>query len=770
MRSIPFLLLLFLCVQVVGQGDFSVAIISDDSENGPHRFEDNIQAEIEALLGSRYNLSFTRVYTDGEIGRITSAINRVYAANEADVLIGAGILTNLVLSNLPEYPLPTVASILLTEESTNATTRSGVPNFTYVTSPFDIEAGVKALEDICRCENLVVLINEDIQTIGLQTDNLFTSSEASISWLTLDDNLARTVPKIPAEVEAVYVLSPLSAYPTEDIKLFFDQLNERQLPSFALIDTPMLELGGYAAFAVSDNLQKIPRRVALNTEKISEGQDPKDFAVSIESFSSQLVVNMETANKVGKYPYWTVLDDALLVNVNKPYTSRVINLKSVIAEGIQTNLGYQIEAKQTEINSKDVALARSNYLPSLDVESTGFFLDQNTINSSFGTRGEFNWTAGASFSQLILSEPALANIAIQKLLLESQKRVQQQSELDVILEVAQRYFNYRQAETLVELQNSNIKAINQNLAIAKDKEEVGYSGATDVYRWQTELDLAKTDLYNANTQLKSVRYQLNESLNRPIDEEFAIEESDEMDQLIAQMDEAFINLIQDQTALDALADFMVNESMQNLPEVAQIELAIAAQERLLKSNRRSFYLPTVAFGATYDYPLAVVNPGDPIPGLEVEAAPSWNAAFNLSFPLFAGTSRKFEKEKTEVGLYQLQDQKKDVKNLLELQVRANLERVNASYNNIRLTKSAAAAAEKNIIIVQDYYKSGQVNVITLVDAQNSLLGAKINATNAVYQFMIDYFSLQRSVGNYSILSTQDQNEAFLQRFLNFKSN
>ncbi|MEO1713812.1 MAG: TolC family protein, partial [Bacteroidota bacterium] len=533
------LLLLFLCFQVVGQQSFSVAIISDATEDELHRFEDNIQEEIEALMGSRYTLTFTEIYTGGDLGRITSEINRVYTAQEADVLIGAGILTNLVLSNLPEYPLPTLASILLTEEETGGEDRSGVPNFTYVNSPFDIEAGIKALEEICRCENLVVLINEDLQTIGLRPENLFASSEGSISWLTLDENLSRTVPKIAEGVEAVYILSPLSGYPIEDIKLFFDQLNERKLPSFALIDTPMLELGGYAAFATSDNLQKIPRRVALNTEKISEGQDPKDFAVSIESFSSQLVINMETANKMGKYPNWTVLDDALLVNVNKPYTSRVVNLKSVIAEGIQNNLGYQIEAKQTEINRKEVALARSNYLPSLEVESTGFFLDQNTINSSFGTRGEFNWTAGASFSQLILSEPALANIAIQKLLLESQKQVQKQSELDVILEVAQRYFTYQQAETLVELQNNNIKAINQNLAIAKDKEEVGYSGATDVYRWQTELDLAKTDLYNANAQLKAVGFQLNESLNRPIDEEFAIEGSDEMEQLIEQMDQVF---------------------------------------------------------------------------------------------------------------------------------------------------------------------------------------------------------------------------------------
>ena len=99
-----------------------------------------------------------------------------------------------------------------------------------------------------------------------------------------------------------------------------------------------------------------------------------------------------------------------------------------------------------------------------------------------------------------------------------------------------------------------------------------------------------------------------------------------------------------------------------------------------------------------------------------------------------------------------------------------MELVNASYNNIRLTRSAAEAAQKNIGIVQDLYRSGQVNVVTLVDAQNSLLGAQINATNAAYQFMIDYFSLQRSVGNYNFLATAEQKAAFLQRFLNYKTN
>ena len=258
--------------------------------------------------------------------------------------------------------------------------------------------------------------------------------------------------------------------------------------------------------------------------------------------------------------------------------------------------------------------------------------------------------------------------------------------------------------------------------IDKDKQKLGYSGASDVYRWQTELDLAKTELYGTNAQLKSTAYQLNETLNRPIGEVFAIEDSDDIDQLLKAMGQVFSVLVQDQAALQQLSDFMAQEALQNLPEIKQIELAIAAQERILKSNRRAFYLPTVSFGASYNYPVEIVNPGEPppIPDFEANVNPTWNAAFNVSVPIFAVASRKYQSQQTAVGLYQLQDEQKDLSNLLEVQVRANLELVNASYNNIRLTKSAAEAAEKNTVIIQDLYRSGQVDIITLIDAQNSL--------------------------------------------------
>ncbi|MBK8490824.1 MAG: hypothetical protein IPL49_07995 [Saprospirales bacterium] len=76
--------------------------------------------------------------------------------------------------------------------------------------------------------------------------------------------------------------------------------------------------------------------------------------------------------------------------------------------------------------------------------------------------------------------------------------------------------------------------------------------------------------------------------------------------------------------------------------------------------------------------------------------------------------------------------------------------------------------KKNIEIVINLYQSGQVDIITLVDAQNSFLGAQLNATNASFQFMIDFFALQRSVGNYTFLATEEQRAEFIQRYLAFK--
>jgi hypothetical protein len=48
------------------------------------------------------------------------------------------------------------------------------------------------------------------------------------------------------------------------------------------------------------------------------------------------------------------------------------------------------------------------------------------------------------------------------------------------------------------------------------------------------------------------------------------------------------------------------------------------------------------------------------------------------------------------------------------------------------------------------------------------LSAEINASNAVYQFIIDFFVLERSVGGYMTLATEEQRSEFMGRFLQYQ--
>jgi outer membrane protein TolC len=647
-----------------------------------------------------------------------------------------------------------------------------VHNFTYIQSPFSIEKDIEALSQITNVQKIVVLVNPVYREMDYSLER-YTSRFNDIEFkiVELDSNPQVTLDAFDDDVDAVYVLSPLVHYSAAQSRTLFEGITGKKIPSLSLLDYPMLDLGAYAAFSSTNNIQKIPRRIAINVSKIAEGKDPKDFPVQMEVFTRQLIINMEAVNKTGKYPRWQTLDNATLININNIDRGRKLNLKTAIAEGLENNLVYQISQKQEDIAKKDVNLARSNYLPQLEASSMGLFLDENTVSNSFGTKGDFNWTAGASFSQLILAEPALANITIQKLLAESQHQAVRQTELDVVLDVATAFLNYQQVQSVVDLQNENVNFRQQNLEIAINKEKIGQSGESDVYRWKTELALAKTDLNEAMAQLKVVRFQLNQTLNRPVGEKFFIEPMSNDDSLLKMFDQRFLTFIDNPGVVETLSDFLVREALTNLPEYKQIELALQAQERLLKSNKRVFYIPSIGMAAEYDYPINTVNPAEPlpIPGMEISPEPGWNVAFVASFPIFTGGFNRNQKQKSQIELYQLQDQQNDIQNRLEQQVRANLELLVTSFRNYQLNNLAAESAEKNIVIVQDLYNQGLISITSLIDAQNAFLSAEINTSISMYQFIIDFLTLERSIGEYLTLATEEQRTEFIGRFLQFQS-
>ena len=176
-------------------------------------------------------------------------------------------------------------------------------------------------------------------------------------------------------------------------------------------------------------------------------------------------------------------------------------------------------------------------------------------------------------------------------------------------------FTYLQAQSIVRIQNENVEVTNQNLNISESKEELGYSGKSDVYRLRTQLSQNVIDLNIAVSNFNQARININRIINRDQTEEFSVTAIDTATSAFSLgANPELEKLINNQRDLDKLTDFFVARAFENLPELKQIEYGLEAQERSLLSNRRSLYQPQVALQGTADQPIEYFGAASPPPG------------------------------------------------------------------------------------------------------------------------------------------------------------
>ncbi|MEM8583727.1 MAG: TolC family protein [Bacteroidota bacterium] len=756
-----------------GQSTINITFVLDQFSDSTEFLVPRMQEEINVLLQDEYDLAYRQISMEEE--GFPERLNTAYQNSE--IIIGAGLEIGSYLSRLPNYPKPTILSIIIDNElqgvplSDEGT--SGTPNLTYVQSFFSLERDLATLYQIRPYEDLIVLID------GQSNDNSFNIQEFVRSRLPKPDINFQLVPirsnedplsTIPTSSEVVFAFPLNRVLSLEQQRTMYQGLAQRSQITFSLLSNPAMQIGGYAAFDTDSNLDRLPRRVALNVLKITEGVAAEDIPVRMQSFTENLLISMKTAKQTGLYPSWDILADAILVDVNDMTSSGAgMSLRSAVVEGLEQNLELSAAQRDLRISDLDIKVARSNYLPQLDVTATGLRLDDNSVRNSFGLRSRFALSGTATFTQLILSEPALANIAIQRFLRESTAQVLRQNELDVIVDVCNGYLNILQAQALVELRNENLGLTRKNLDIAQAKEQVGFSGTSDVYRLESELALDNIDLNNALASSRQARFALNSILNRPINDEYELQNLEtDADISFLVMDERIAASINNPGDANILGDFFVQEAMRNLPEIKQIEAAIAAQERSLKSQNRAFYLPQIVLNSEYNLPIA--NSGYPEGVMPIEQVSTLSTAVSAQMPIFQGNSRRFQQQQTRVDINRLGDQLGNLRNNLELQVRANLENVYASYSRVQLSEIALEAAQNSFAIAQDNYQQGLLNITSLLDAQNALLQTDINATTAVYTFISDYLNLERSIGYFHFVADPGQRDGFYSRYIQFTSN
>ncbi len=764
----------------------NIGLVIDGPWGEENEMLKSIKREIVELTTGEFDVQFKTLQADWTISEIRKTIDQLLADREVDLIITLGSISSNEVCHRQALSRPIIAPYIIDaafQELPIKDGTSGVKNLNYISVPKPFERDINIFKDIVPFKKLGVLMNKYLldafPDLEQRCDEYLEELDLEVQIVRVGFSVQQALSQLPDDIEAVYVL-PLPQISDEEYEILAKELINRKLPGFSYAGAERVEQGLLAGLN-KDVINRISRRVALNVQRILLGEKPESIPVAI-SLKQQLTINDATVRTIGISPSWAVINEAEVIGRELRPIDRILDLNKVVQEAVATNLDLAVRGYYVSAGWQNVNEARSKLMPAIDISGTYVVIDKDRAERSFGQQAEKTLSGSATATQIIFSEPAWANLSIQKNIQKSREYELEQLKLDITRDAATAYLNVLRAKTHERIQQENLKLTRENLDLAKVREVVGSAGPAEVYRWESEIATNRKAGIDANTQRNLAEIQLNRLLHRPAEEDFLTQEIDLDDPtLITSYGEIF-KYIENKQVFRIFRQFMSEEALRNSPELAALDAAIAVQRRVLRSATNRFWSPTIALQGQVDNIYTRAGAGKEatfdLSSLPPEYQPlgqifsqsfkppkdlSWNIGLNVSFPLFRSGEKFFVRQKALKELNQLQTQRDAFAERIEQRIRSALHLAGASYASIQQAKLAAEAAEKSLQVVQESYSQGLVSVVELLDAQYAALVTDQVAANSVYDFLIDLMEVERAYGHFNFFSTDKRRRDFFER-------
>ena len=761
-----------------------VGVVLDGASDFNSQVLAEFQREIAAFFGTERTIDFSpraTLQADWTAAGTGTAIDRLLGDPAVDIVLALGPIGSNELAHRKTLSKPAIAAIIvdpgLQDLPLQAST-SGVRNLSYVNVAYSAARTLTLFHDIVPFRQLAVLIHPGLlaalPAARQRAADIGKTLGASIVFVPVTASAAEALQALPPGTDAVY-LTPLEQLSTAGLDSVISGCTVRRLPTFSYTGRSEVERGVLAAYAPKDDFARRARRVAGNIQRILNGESAGTLPVDLASISF-LTLNMATARAIGFSPGWSTLTEAELVNAAPPAAGPTWTLAAAAREAVRVNLDLQAAQRVAASGVVSVHKARSALLPQVQATATGTTIRDTIAQSSLGQQAERTLEGGLSFSQTLIDDQTWASYSIAGHQQDGREADRRRTELDVVLQATTAFLNVLRAKAIARVERENLRVTRSNLEVAQLRERTGAASLADVYRWESELATSRKQVNSSDAQVQVAGLQLNQVLNRPLEEPFQAEDIGVGDSTLLTGEPRLFDYFGNPETFSAFRDFMVSEGRAVSPELRSLDAAIAAQRRVGTAAGRAFWLPTLtlqgglsdigARGGAGSTPFTLPTPSGTL-AIPLPPDLSWKVSLKASLPLFTGFARGAARAQANIDLDRLTLQRQSVDRSVSEQIRAALHLGGASWANIQQARAAADAARKNLDLVTDAYSRGALSIINLLDAQQAALTSDEAAANAVYDFLIDLMKVERAIGQFYFFRTAEQRQAFLKRLDDF---
>ncbi len=751
--------------------EYTIAIVRDGDS---WYFDRNVSLflkELNSMASSNYTIRIKDEFNaQYDANQVSNLLIEALADSNVDIVYTAGIIATERAARLPDEKRtkPIMGGALqftdargqpISEDGT-----SNLKNYTFITNPQRVAADLELIKRLTNTPKIHALIEKSILPELVNIDkakaNMQKNLGVSIEFIAAENSASAILKSLPENITAMYV-SVLPQINNAERENLYSGLAKKGIPTVTMLGEYDVKLGAMAGLA-PQNQNAVARRTALNIHQLLQGISTTNLPVYLP-VQDHLVINALTAKETQWYPDYKTELEAEFINEEIFYEGNKMNLVESMEIAAKNNSDVLISVEEETIQHENSAISKSVLLPQISATGSHTHTDfSDRINPVTTPRYLSQGSYGAQIRQILFNDEFRSNF-------HAQKERALGIEFDTISKrhdakesAAVAYFSYLTTKALYEIEKENLRLTENNYQLAKLRVEIGAAEPSEIYRWQQDRARNKANLFQRDSDRANALVSFNRILGLPRESLWSFVDVNLKSDEFYFMDKYLKPLLQNAKQFQLFGQFLQFFAVENSSELFKFDYEITAQGIILKQKNRQYYFPEIAASAGYN---RVIEKSQ---FTNTDSENRWSAGIEFSIPIFESGQRTHDIRKQKAFIRQLAAQREKAVQQIEERVLAAANEVAATHPNIRFSRQALTASEKNYQSIQEKYSQGAASILDLLDAQSGLLKQRQQASVAVYSHLQAIHRIQRSIAWFEHEKTIEDKNKFadlLKKFL-----
>ena len=394
-----------------------------------------------------------------------------------------------------------------------------------------------------------------------------------------------------------------------------------------------------------------------------------------------------------------------------------LNLEESIQIALENNMGYKITESMVDLSQAQIK--ETEGAKKLNIKLQGGILQASeTLDEADMAAGDYSnlftlspmvpiisisarriMYSGGKIESLI--DQAEANKQISLNDLEKEKQA-------IIYKVTEAYSQVLQTEGMKRVSTQAVKQMQAHLESSEALLKEGMIAPIDLNRIKSQLSNLEHNLIKAENGYKLTMYNLNSIMGIDLNTELVLENNLSYEPCEINLEDALVQ---------------ARENRMEMMNIAQQRRIMEEMVDVAKSNKK----PQVVFSAE-------------------SGIAGWQAAIVAEYSLFDGGVNKAKIEQAEIKLAQVDQSEKQVRQLIEFEVRSAYLNMKEAEKLIKVAEEGIKNSQESFRIAQVKYNEGIATNTEVIDAQSTLIEAETNHLNALYDYNINRAALVKAMG------------------------